>query len=92
MLILSVTGTGNNELLTGGATSGVTLPVNGVCIFDVIFDVNPADAGPYTNTANATATDPDGDPVTDSDDETNDFSMNPAIDWRGQDAGRWSNQ
>jgi len=63
-----------------GATSGVTLPVNGVCIFDVIFDVNPTNTGPYTNTVNATATDPDGDPLNDSDDETTDFSMNPAID------------
>jgi len=72
-------GTGNNDLLAGGATSGVTLPVSGVCTFTVAFDVNPENAGPYTNNATATADDPDGGPVTDSDDETTDFSMNPAM-------------
>ncbi len=75
------------ELVAGGATSGLALAPNDVCVFTITYEVTPGTppaiapaVETYTNTATGSSTDPYGNNIGDSGQTSSDVSISPGLD------------
>ena len=65
---------------TGGDDGNGLLETGETWTYEATYTVLPTDPDPLINTATASGTDPDGDPVTDTDTHSTDIDYNPIID------------